>query len=99
LKDVVENAGLSQSLSGIISVDKVRIFKPSPRVYQLAVDHFGLDPKAIGFVSSNAWDVCGAKSFGFWTFWLNRAGAPWEELGFAPDVIGSRLTELVEILG
>jgi 2-haloacid dehalogenase len=99
LAAVAENAGLSGSLSGIISVDQVRIFKPSPRVYQLAVDHFGLDPGAIGFVSSNAWDACGAKSFGFWTCWLNRAGAPWEELGFAPDVTASRLTELVDIWG
>ncbi len=99
LAAVVENAGLSGSLSGIISVDQVKIFKPSPRVYQLVVDHFGLDPGAIGFVSSNAWDVCGAKSFGFWTCWLNRAGAPWEELGFAQDVTASRLTELVDILG
>jgi 2-haloacid dehalogenase len=99
LAAVVENAGLSRSFSGIISVDQVRIFKPSPRVYQLAADHFGLDPGAIGFVSSNAWDVCGAKSFGFWTCWLNRSGAPMEELGFAPDFTGSRLTELAEILG
>lgn len=99
LAAVVENAGLSRSFAKIISVDQVRIFKPSPRVYQLAADHFGLEPGAIGFVSSNAWDVCGAKSFGFWTCWLNRTGAPWEELGFAPEVTASRLTELVEILG
>jgi 2-haloacid dehalogenase len=98
LTAVVENAGLRRSFSRIISVDEVRIFKPSPRVYKLAADHFGLDPGAIGFVSSNAWDVCGAKSFGFWTCWLNRTGAPWEELGFAPDVTTSRLTELAELL-
>jgi 2-haloacid dehalogenase len=99
LAAVVENAGLSQAFSRIISVDEVGIFKPSPLVYQLVVDHLGLAPEAIGFVSANAWDACGAKAFGFWTCWLNRTGAAWEELGFAPDVTVSGLTELQEILG
>ncbi len=99
LETVVENAGLRGAFSRIISVDVVKIFKPHPRVYGLAADALGLEPGDVGFVSSNAWDACGAKAFGFWTCWLNRSGAPWEELGFAPDVTVSRLTELADILG
>ena len=98
LEAVVANAGLSGAFSRIISVDPVQIFKPSPRVYRLAVDALGLEPGAVGFVSSNAWDACGAKAFGFWTCWLNRRGAPWEELGLSFDVTVSRLTELADIL-
>jgi 2-haloacid dehalogenase len=99
LEAVVENAGLSGAFSRIISVDVVKIFKPDPQVYRLAADALGLEPGNVGFVSSNAWDACGAKAFGFWTCWLNRSGAAWEELGFTSDVTVNRLTELAAILG
>jgi 2-haloacid dehalogenase len=71
-------------------VDEVRIYKPAPRGYQLAVDRLRVPAKAIGFVSSNGWDAASAKAFGFRTFWVNRAGAPLDPLGAEPDhVIGS----------
>jgi 2-haloacid dehalogenase len=90
LQDLVANAGLAAAIPHVLSVDEVGIYKPSPRVYQLAVDRLGLPAKAIGFVSSNGWDAAGAKAFGFRTFWVNRAGAPVDPLGAAPDhVIGS----------
>jgi 2-haloacid dehalogenase len=90
LQDLVTNAGLSAAIPRVLSVDEVGIYKPSPRVYQLAVDRLGVPARAIGFVSSNGWDAAGAKAFGFRTFWVNRAGAPVDPLGVAPDhVIGS----------
>ena len=36
-------------------------------------------------MSSNCWDALGAKSFGFSVYWINRAGAPVDRLGFKPD--------------
>ncbi|MBE0619493.1 MAG: haloacid dehalogenase type II, partial [Burkholderiales bacterium] len=76
LDPLVANSGLDQMLDAVLSVDEVTIFKPDPRVYQIAVDRLGVPKEAIGFVSSNCWDACGAKSFGFRTYWINRAGAP-----------------------
>jgi len=63
-------------------------------VYRLAVQRLRAPKKAIGFVSSNCWDACGAKSFGFRTFWINRTGAPVDELGAAPDHVIASLAEL-----
>jgi 2-haloacid dehalogenase len=85
LEPVVFNAGLHGLITDVLSVDAVKMFKPDPRVYRLAVDRLGVPAKAIGFVSSNCWDAIGARSFGFRTFWVNRAGAPVDALGFAPD--------------
>jgi 2-haloacid dehalogenase len=48
----------------------------------------------VAFISSNFWDVCGATSFGFRTYWINRSGAQQDELGFAPAAILTRLDEL-----
>ena len=95
---MVANTGLQDSFSRIISVDEVKVYKPNPRVYQLAAATLDLAPEAVGFVSSNAWDICGAKAYGFWTCWLNRRGAPWEELGLSFDAELSRLTGLLDLL-
>jgi 2-haloacid dehalogenase len=94
LHDLVTNAGLSGAIPHVLSVDQVRIYKPSPRVYQLAVDRLGVPVTAIGFVSSNGWDAAGAKAFGFRTYWVNRAGAPVDPLGVAPDHVIGSLAEL-----
>jgi 2-haloacid dehalogenase len=46
------------------------------------------------FVSSNCWDICGAAWFGYPTFWVNRSGAPLEELGVTPHGEGKSLSDL-----
>ena len=77
-----------------MSVDDAGIYKPSPRVYQLAVDALKLPPARIGFVSSNSWDAIGAKAFGFTVFWINRAGAPPDRHGPQPDRMIGTLSDL-----
>jgi len=94
LSAVVENAGLTGVFAHVLSVDAVKIYKPSPAVYQLAATRTKLERGAIGFVSSNCWDICGAASFGFETYWVNRSGATPEVLGFAPKATFSSLAEL-----
>jgi 2-haloacid dehalogenase len=51
------------------------------------------------FVSSNAWDICGASWFGYPTFWVNRANAPMEELGVTPKGSGTSLNDLLNFVG
>lgn len=99
LEPLVANSGIGAMLDAVLSVAEVRVFKPDPRVYQLAVDRLGVPIEAIGFVSSNCWDACGAKSFGFRTYWINRAGAPLDALDVTPDHSIARLTDLAALVG
>jgi len=99
LEPVVANARLDRVLDAVISVDSLRIFKPDPRVYALAVDRLGVPTGAIGFVSSNCWDAIGAKAFGFKVYWCNRAGAPLDELGVSPDHEMRSLAALPALVG
>ena len=94
LEAAVRSSGLDGSFARVISVDEVKVFKPSPRVYALGPTHLGRSPSELLFVSSNAWDVAGAKAFGYQVAWCNRAGAPAEELGLAPDHVVTRLDQL-----
>lgn len=98
LQAVVRNAGLADALSSILSVDGLGIYKPDPRVYRLVVDNLGIQAANIGFVSSNCWDACGAKAFGFTTFWINRGGAPTDLLGAIPDHIVQDLADVPSLL-
>ena len=98
LNAVVKNAGLDGVFAQVISVDQVKIFKPSPKVYQLAPDKLGVRKAEVGFVSSNYWDVCGAASYGFSSYWINRSGATADELGQQPVAVLSGLTDLVQIV-
>jgi 2-haloacid dehalogenase len=92
LDPLIEHSGLR--FDAVLSVDEVQVFKPDPRVYELAVRKLNIDGKDIGFVSSNCWDVLGAKSFGFTVYWVNRSGAPADRLGFQPDRVLKSLAEL-----
>src|SRR6185312_12769114 len=74
---------------------ELTVFKPAPQVYELAPKKLGVAKEKIGFVSSNCWDALGAKSFGFAVFWINRARAPLERLGFTPDRVVERLDEIL----
>lgn len=98
LRPVVAHAGLGALIGTLISVDPRKTYKPAPTVYRLAVERLRVPKRDIGFVSSNCWDACGAKSFGFRTFWINRTGAPVDALGAAPDHVIARLDELPDLL-
>ncbi len=94
----VKSAGMSGLFDRVLSVDAVRAYKPSPAAYALGTAAFDAAPADIAFVSSNGWDVAGAGWFGYRTFWLNRTGAPLEELGAAPAGTGAGMAELLAFL-
>jgi len=94
LDAVVSNAGLGAVFHSVLSVHALRIFKPHPSVYQWGVEALGIPKAHVAFVSSNFWDISGATAFGFRTFWINRSGAPPDELGYSPAAVLGRLDEL-----
>jgi 2-haloacid dehalogenase len=96
LDQLLVNTGLNKLLDEFTSAHTVKLFKPKAEVYQLAVDGFKMNRDEILFVSSNAWDIAGAKSFGFTVGWINRLNKPTEKLGSQPDYIVSSLLELVQ---
>lgn len=100
VQSCVDHNGIGDYLDDILSVDTQHIYKPSPRVYEMAIDRFGPPAGSISFQSANAWDIAGAAYFGFTCIWINRTGSIPEVLpGLAactlPDL--SRLPEVIDI--
>ena len=95
LENATRAAGLADLLDAVISVDEVRVFKTSPKVYALVGATFGTKPADVAFQSSNRWDVAGAKAFGFHVNWVNRTGMPDEYLDLPPDRVIASLDSLL----
>jgi 2-haloacid dehalogenase len=94
----VKSAGMSGLFDHVLSADAVRAFKPAPATYALGTQAFGVAAREIVFVSSNGWDASGANWFGYTVFWLNRLGAPAEELGVTPHGTGRSMSDLMSFI-
>ncbi len=99
LEAAAKSAGVSDLLERIISVEEVKTFKVSPRVYNLGPERMNVSNAELGFVSANSWDINGAASAGLSTFWIQRSAAePPEELGFTADQVVSAITDLAPLV-
>ncbi len=87
LHPLMEFSGLQSLFTDAISADEIKQYKPSPAAYVYALQKAGVKREEVLFMSSNGWDISGAKSFGFHTAWINRNHLPVEELQLAPDAI------------
>jgi len=98
LAHAVASAGIGNLVDHVISVEEVGVFKPHPRVYQLACDLLQVPAAAIAFQSSNAWDAYAASAFGMRVVWCNRYGQRREHLPGTPDREVKSLAELPALL-
>jgi len=98
LEAAVKKSAIENLIERNFSVEEEGIFKPDPRVYQIAVDGLKIKPDEIVFMSSNAWDASGASAFGFKVAWVNRFGQSAERLPGRPDAEIKDLAHLPEIL-
>ena len=99
LEAAARSAGIIDLLDTIISVEEVKIFKVSPRVYNLGPERMKVNNPELGFVSANSWDINGGASAGLRTFWIQRASSdPAEELGFQADQVVKAITDLAPLL-
>ena len=91
----LDHAGLLPRFSKIVSVDPIRTFKPDPAVYKYLVTELRTRSEMVWLISSNPFDVIGAKACGLRTAWVQRDPKrifdPWE---FEPDLVVHGLAEL-----
>jgi len=96
LEDALHGAGLDDYFDVLLSADQARSYKTAPAVYELGPLTLGHPATELLLVSSNGWDVIGAKWYGYRSFWVNRSSAPLERLGERPDGIGRTLNDAVD---
>ena len=99
IRNCLDNSGLTGFFGQLISVDEVRVFKPSPVAYRHAAERLSRPAGQIRLVTCNAFDSVGAAAAGLRTAWVNRSAAPADTLGLPPDITVAALDQLPAALG
>ena len=99
LDPMVKASGLADRFEAVLSVDLVGVYKVAPEVYGLVEARCGVKPDKVCFLSSNCWDAHGAAHFGFRTVWINRTGAPDDNLPGTTVALLKDLSSLPSLLG
>ncbi len=98
LDSILRHAGLDKSFEAVLSVEEVGIYKPSRRVYRLALQKLHIaDAPSVCFVSANGWDVHGAALFGFRAVRLARQPVIEERLPGKPSATIETLNALPDL--
>ena len=99
LQQLLQNAGIENLFSDIVSVDEIKSFKPDPAVYEHFLQRAKADRSEAWLVSSNPFDVIGAMGVGMRTAWVKRSDkALFDPWGFTPTVTITNLSELTTAL-
>ncbi len=94
LANATRAAKLTHLLDAVLTVERQMSYKPLPAIYGLVAQSFRTTPREVAFLSSNRWDIAGAKAFGFATIWVNRTGKPDEYLDLPPDRVVTSLADV-----
>ncbi|WP_112181792.1 haloacid dehalogenase type II [Paraliobacillus zengyii] len=96
LDPLIKESEISSLIHQLISVDEIKQFKPTVASYDYALQQLGVQREEVLFMSSNGWDISGAKNYGFQTAWINRKNLPVEELNLEPNSIYQNLQGILE---
>lgn len=96
VEQLLVNADIREFFDGVVSCDDLKSFKPNPAVYAHFLRQTNATANEAWLVSSNSFDVIGARSAGMQAAWVQRSSAtifdPW---GVEPTVTVSSLLGLV----
>ena len=98
LTGIMNAANLNPYFKGFVSVDEVKVYKPSPIVYRHVANSLGRLIDEVRLVSSNPFDVIGAEAAGMQAAWVNRSGGLFDTLASPPEMIVGTLIELADRL-
>ena len=98
LNELVKNNDLQNLFDDIFSIEEVKIYKPSSKVYDMPVKKYSIKNEEVAFLSANTWDVSGGGNYGFTSIWVNRNKNIFDNLDYKPKNEISGLNQLIDIL-
>ncbi|HEV2091781.1 MAG TPA: haloacid dehalogenase type II [Rubrobacter sp.] len=98
LDALMDREGFRAYFKGAVSVDEVRVYKPSPKVYRHVAQRLGRPIGEVRLVSSNPFDDIGAEAAGMRAAWVDRSDGLFDTLGPPPEMVVGTLTELADVL-
>lgn len=97
VEHLLNRANIGKYFTDIVSAEEIQTFKPAPDVYQHLLSRIGARYDQTWLISSNAFDIIGAKSFGLNAIWVKRTNdAIFDPWGIEPNAVINRLEELIK---
>ncbi len=98
LKELVQSNNLNDLFDDLFSIEEVKIYKPSSKVYDLPINKYNIKSEEVAFLSANTWDVSGGGNYGYNAIWVNRNNAVFDYLDFKPKNEINNLTQLLNLI-
>ena len=98
LNRLVTKNNLEDIFDDIFSIEKVGIFKPSSKVYDIPINKYKIKKNEVAFLSSNTWDVSGGGNYGYNSIWINRNNNIFDNLDYKPKNEIIKFNDLLDIL-
>jgi len=98
LNELVKSNDLQDLFDDIFSIEEVKIYKPSSKVYDMPIKKYNIKKEEAAFLSANTWDVSGGGNYGFSSVWVNRNNNIFDNLDYTPKNEISGLNQLLDIL-
>ena len=98
LNELVISNGLDNIFNDIFSIEKVGIYKPNAKVYDMPLEKYKIQSNEIVFLSANTWDVSGGGNYGYQSIWVNRNKNIFDNLDYKPKNEIKDLSELIKLV-
>ena len=97
LSELVKSNNLNNLFDDIFSIEKVGVFKPDSKVYDLPIKKYKIEKNEVAFLSANTWDVSGGGNYGYNSIWVNRNNNIFDKLDYSPQNEIKNLNDLLDI--
>ena len=97
LKELVQTNNLNDLFDDLFSIEEVKVYKPSSKIYDLPIKKYNIKPDEVTFLSANTWDVSGGGNYGYNAVWVNRNNDVFDYLDYKPKNEINNLTQLLNI--
>lgn len=98
LRALMDRKGFNSYFQEFVSIDEVKVYKPSPKVYRHVADRVGRLIGELRLISSNPFDIIGAEAAGMQAAWVDRSAGLFDALGARPEMVVETLTELANVI-
>ena len=96
LNELVKSNNLQNLFDDIFSIEEVKIYKPSSKVYEMPIKKYNIKYEEVAFLSANTWDVSGGGNYGYNAIWVNRTNNVFDKLDYKPKNEVKNLKELLD---
>ena len=98
LEELIKSNNLQNIFDDVFSIEKVGIYKPDSKVYDLPIKKYKIKSNEVAFLSANTWDVSGGGNYGYHSIWVNRNDNIFDNLDYKPNNQVKNLSELIDLI-